>query len=159
MTPPKRLHQPPRHSERGITMVEVTVAMIVVSLGALAALSCMVTTSEVDIEVKERGIALRAAMSQMERVLAYDYLGNVNNLVTWASDPSVASFTVPDLKPAGAAMAGPLGAVPISAVGQGTVAIDTTDVNRIRITVTVAWQGRKGARSLSLPVTLSELAQ
>jgi len=140
-------------------MVEVTVAMIVVTLGALTALSCMVTTSEVDNELKERGIALRAAMSQMERILAYDYQGDVNNLVTWAATPSVASFTVDDLKPAGSAVAASAGALG-SSVGQGTVAVDTTDPDRISVTVTVAWQGRRGsARTLTLPVTLSELAQ
>ena len=117
------------------------------------------TTSEVDNELKERGIALRAAMSQMERILAYDYQGDVNNLVTWAATPSVASFTVDDLKPAGSAGAASAGALG-SSVGQGTVAVDTTDPDRISVTVTVAWQGRRGsARTLTLPVTLSELAQ
>lgn len=131
-------------------------AMIVVSLGALTALSCLLTTNEVDVEVKERGIALRAAMSQMERVLSYDYQGDVQNLVTWATDPSIATFTVEDLKPAGNAAG--MGLV-AQANGQGTVALDVTDPERILVTVTVNWQGRKGPRSLSLPVTVSELAR
>ena len=46
------------------------------------------------------------------------------------------------------------------AANQGSITIDTTDPARIRFTVTIRWETRKGAqRTLALPITLTEVVE
>lgn len=130
-----------------MTLVEVSIAVIVLAIGAIAAIGAMTASSEVDEEMRERATALRAAVTRLEGVLGYDYNGDIQTLLNWVALPGNASFTVEGLTaPA------PGGATP-----HGTVAVDATDPERILVTVTVAWSGRRGQRQLALPMTLTEV--
>jgi Tfp pilus assembly protein PilV len=133
-----------------MTILEVMIAMTVIAVGALSAVSTLTRSSALDSDLRERGVALRAAMSKMESVVAYDYNNQITNLVNYWTQAANSTFTVEGL------------ANPVAANGasqpHGAIAFDTTDPQRIRVTVTVNWQTRQGqARSFSLPRTLTEV--
>ncbi len=139
----------PRRSDAGVTLVEVTIAIMVLTVATTSALSTLVASTVIDKELKERSVALRAAVSKMETVLAYDYAGNIDNLVSYWAQSSKATFAVAELRPT------------IGQTGQpdpqGSVAIDATDHNRIVITVTIRWLGTRGARTFALPMVVTEV--
>lgn len=142
--------------EAGMTLLELVIAVGVLSVGALATLGTMTTSAEVDEEMRERSIALRAAVSRLESIVAYDYDDDIQNLVTWAQLPANSSFTVDGLAPPEAAGGGP---VLVANPTHGTVTVDAADPDRIRFIVTVSWSGRRGQRTLSVPTTVTEVLQ
>jgi Tfp pilus assembly protein PilV len=146
MQHPARALDRPRKSEAGTSIVEVMIAITVIAVGALTALSTLTGASALDEDIKERSVALRAALSKMESIAAYDYSDQITNLTThWTTSPN-STFAVEGLAAAGGGAA------------QGTIAFDTTDALRIRATVTVNWVTRNGApRALSLPRTFTEV--
>lgn len=132
--------------ESGMTLVEVMLAITVLAVGAFSALSTLTNAMALDEELKERATAMRAAMTKIESVVAYDYNNNINNLVTYWNQAANKDFVVEGLK------------LQNGAATQGSITIDSTDPARIRFTVTVRWETRSGAnRSLSLPITLTEV--
>ncbi|MAG57969.1 MAG: hypothetical protein CMJ83_16920 [Planctomycetes bacterium] len=133
-----------------MTIIEVVVSLSIVTVGAMMALSCLVTTWATDGELRERAVALRAARSAIERVVAFDYDDDIQNLVAFYADPANNLFVIEDLVPAGIPDEGP-------AVGQGTITVDGTDPDRIVVTVAITWEGRRGPRRLALPLTLTEV--
>jgi prepilin-type N-terminal cleavage/methylation domain-containing protein len=142
----------PTSSEGGMTIIETMIAMVVLSVGALSAISTLTKSTALDDDLKERSIALRAAMSKMESIVAYDYNDQIANLVAYWQLNANKDFTVDGLKPQTA----PNGAVqPV-----GSIAFDNTDPQRIVATVTVNWVTRQGlARTLSLPRTVTEVVK
>ena len=144
-----------RCSEAGFTLIEVVLALVVVSVGALVTFSTMTTTANVDEGLHERGIALRGILAAQERVLAWDYEGDIQQLVDHFSDPANATFEVEDLTPPEGGMLAP--GFPVEG-GLGTIAWDASDSDRLVLTVTVAWQSRKGPQSMSLPRIITEVS-
>ncbi len=143
--------QPPRvrRAEAGITLVEAALALVVLTVATVSALGTLVASTSLDQELKERSIALRAAVSKMEAIVAYDYAGNIDSLINYWVQPSNATFTVAELRPQTD--------VGGTNLPQGVVTFDSTDHDRISVTVTIRWQGRRGPRSLTLPMTLTEV--
>lgn len=138
--------EPVLAGESGMTLVEVMLAITVLAVGAFSALSTLTNAMALDEELKERATAMRAAMSKIESIAAYDYNNNINNLVNYWNQAANKDFVVEGLK-------GQNGAAQ-----PGSITIDTTDPARIRIAVTIRWETRKGAqRVLSLPITLTEV--
>jgi prepilin-type N-terminal cleavage/methylation domain-containing protein len=132
--------------ESGMTLVEVMLAITVLAVGAFSALSTLTNAMALDEELKERATAMRAAMTKIESIVAYDYNNNINNLVSYWNQAANKDFAVEGLK-------GQNGLAT-----QGSITIDTTDQARIRFTVTIRWETRKGQqRSLALPITLTEV--
>jgi prepilin-type N-terminal cleavage/methylation domain-containing protein len=132
--------------ESGMTLVEVMLAITVLAVGAFSALSTLTNAMALDEELKERGTAMRAAMTKIESIVAYDYNNNINNLVNYWSQTANKAFVVEGLK-------GQNGAAK-----QGSITFNTTDPARIRVNVTINWETRKGQnRALSLPITLTEV--
>ncbi len=147
--PPREL----RRGEAGMTLVEVTIAVAVLGIGALVSLSVMGSTAQVDEEMRERATALRAALTRVETVMAYDYGDDIQDLIDYWTQPANASFTVEGLAPPAAGVVD----LPNEAPAHGSIAVDATDPQRILVTVSVAWSGRRGQRSLALPITLTEI--
>jgi prepilin-type N-terminal cleavage/methylation domain-containing protein len=138
------------HAESGMTIVEVMIAMAVIAVGALSALSTLTGSSALDDELKERAVAVRAAMSKMESIAAYDYNNQITNLVNYWTATAQQTFSVEGL------------AAPVAqngtALPHGSIAFNTADPNRIRVTVTVSWTTRQGqTKTLSLPRVFTEV--
>ena len=134
-----------------MTLIEVLVALTLVTFGTLAVFSGLLTTSVVDSELRDRGIALRAGLSQIERVLTFEHEGEMQNLLDAFHGGGQDVFSVPDLRPTDAAAAAGANDA------QGTIALDTTDPERVRVLVTVEWKTRQGERRLALPATMTEV--
>jgi Tfp pilus assembly protein PilV len=129
-----------------MSLVEVMLALTVLTVGAFSALSTLTSAMALDEDLKERSIAMRAAMSKIESIVAYDYNNDINNLVNYWNLAANNSFEVEHLKAQN------------GLPQQGSITIDTTDPDRIRLTVTIRWQSRQNqARSLSLPIILTEV--
>jgi hypothetical protein len=124
------------------------IAVAVLAVGAFSALSTLTGSSALDEELKERSIALRAAMTRMESIVAYDYDDDIDNLVNyWTQQPN-AAFTVEGL------------GTPGPNVPHGSVAINSADPLRIVVTVTVNWWARGGqAKTLSLQHVMTEVVE
>src|SRR5207247_2178886 len=71
----KRLDASGRAScpEGGFTVVESMIAIGVLAVAAFSALATLNRSTALDETLRERSIALRAAMSKMESIAAYDY--------------------------------------------------------------------------------------
>jgi len=129
-----------------MTIVEVMLAMTEITIGALSAISTLTQSSSLDGDLKERSIALRAAMSKVELIAAYDYNDKISNLVNYWQQPANSTFTVEGLAPP---IVGGL------TTPHGSITFDTTDPLRLGVTVTVEWRTRQGqARTFTLPRTL-----
>jgi type II secretory pathway pseudopilin PulG len=129
-----------------MSLVEVMLALTVLTVGAFSALSTLTSAMALDEDLKERAIAMRAAMSKIESIVAYDYNNDINNLVNYWNQTANNSFEVEHLKAQN------------GFPQQGSITINTTDPDRIRLTVTIRWQTRQNqARSLSLPIILTEV--
>ena len=63
----------------GFTVVESMIAISVLAIAAFSALTTLTRSSSLDETLKERSVALRAAMSKMESIAAYDYADNITN--------------------------------------------------------------------------------
>src|SRR5262245_20830028 len=149
-TPAASIARNRAHRESGMTIVEVMIAMAVIAVGALSALSTLTGSSALDDELKERAVAVRAAMSKMESIAAYDYNDQITNLVNYWSATAQKTFNVEGLAP-------PIGANGI-AKPNGLIEFNTADPMRIRATVTVSWLTRQGqAKSISLPRVFTEV--
>lgn len=145
-------HAGRRPTQGGFSLVEVTLAMTIVALGAMATSATMLTTAEVDEEIRSRSRALEAALAKVEEVTAYDHEGDMQNLIDHYTDPSNASFVVPGLE-------APTTAVAVGAVAgsNGFISVDATDPLRVRVTVMVSWRSRKGTRTIAIPTTITEV--
>ncbi len=125
-------------ADHGLSLVETMVAMAVLAMASLGAVSSLLMTAGVDEALRERTIALRAATSRMESILAYDYGDDINNLVTHLAQPKetffqVAGLSSPELTDLSLAAQAkvPAGETPQS----GLVDVDATDPQRIRATI------------------------
>jgi len=131
--------------EGGFTIVEAMIAIAVLAVAAFSALTTLTSSSALDEDLKGRSVALRAAITQMESVMAYDYSDDIGNLVTFFTQPANSTFNVDGL------------AAP-AAGAQGAIVLDTTDPDRILVTVTVRWSTKTGAaRALSLQHVMTEV--
>ena len=84
--------------------------------------------------------------------MAFDHQGSLGNLLEAFEDPEARTFAVSDLMPTTAAAAG-------ATEAQGSIALDATDPERVRILVTVEWRTRRGERRLQLPGMITEIAR
>ena len=143
----------------GMGLVESVSALSILSFAALGVVSSMLSTAGVDEAMRERTVALRAATSRMEVILAHDYQNDITDLVAFLQQPDQALFEVEELSPpmlsvldpAAQAMV-PLGQAPPC----GRTVVDDSDTQRVRITVTINWTSRTGeARRLRVPTTVS----
>jgi type II secretory pathway pseudopilin PulG len=131
-----------------MSIVEALIAIAVLAVGAVSALTTMTGSRALDDEIRERSLAVRSAMTRMESVMGYDYDGDIDNLVNfWTQQPN-AWFTVDGLAP------------PAGGGQGGAVAINTADPQRIVVTVTVNWTTRAGeARTLALQHVMTEVIE
>ena len=148
-----------RRNERGLSLVEVVSAMAVMSLASLGVTTSLLTTAGVDEALRERTTALRAATSQMEAIMAFDYGNDLNNLATHIRLPATQAFDIEGLDSpkrstltAEALVLNPVG----QPAKQGFISVDTTDPFKLEITVNVDWTSRSGeTRRLRLPMTIA----
>lgn len=149
----------PKPRERGMGLVEVVSALAVLTLAALGVVSGLFNTAKVDESLRERNVAMRAATSQMELLLAYDYEGNIQNLVDFLAQPVQQTFQVESLKsPRASALEQSM--LALNPVGGnlkcGYVNVDASDLQRVRMNVSVHWTSRTGEdRRFTLPMTVS----
>ena len=137
----------PGRDEAGFSIIEVLIALTFMTAGALTLLSVMATTAENDELNRERAVATRAVLAQMEEVLAFDDDGDIDNFISQWGDPANQGFTVADLRSPDVS----------GAPAPGTVTIDATDSSRVAITITLRWTSRLGrTRQRSLPFTKTE---
>lgn len=147
---PLRKEAKEESSQSGTTILEVMIGITVLAVGALAALSTLTSSSALDDDLKERSTAVRAAMSKMEAIAAYDYNDQITNLVNYWSLPANKDFQVDGIAPLPGA-----GGLPSP---HGSISFNTADPDRIQVTVTVSWLTRHGnTRSFSLPRTMTEV--
>jgi prepilin-type N-terminal cleavage/methylation domain-containing protein len=141
-----RSSAPRSEREGGFTVVESMIAIAVLAIAAFAALTTLTRSSSLDETLKERSLALRAAMSKMESIAAYDYSDDITNLVTYWSQSANKAFVVEGLR------------APAGTANHGAITINNADPLRIVFTVTISWLTRDGqARTLSLSETLTEI--
>ena len=122
--------------ERGFTLVETAIAMIVLMVAGLAATSLFVYATKFNVGAHDRAVAQSIAQKQMEslRKTAYGDIAASNTTVTSAGR----NFTVD-----------------VAVCNDGTAACGgTTDIKRLTVTVTPANAGNAWARR---PVTLITL--
>lgn len=125
-------------------------AITLTVVGSLSALGMLAASANLDQEMRERSIALRAAFSKMEAITAYDYNDDLNNFIAhWTTAP-FNTFAVAGLTP-------PAGVAPGTTIPAGTVTVDSTDPLRVVVTVSVHWVGRKGPRAYSIPTVVTEV--
>jgi type II secretory pathway component PulJ len=115
---------------------------MLVTLGSVAVLASIITSQQLDAELTERDIALKAAVGQMERVLSYS--NDLDNLQVVFSDPSRNQFEVEDLRIAGRGS------------GQGTIQVTQLAPGELTVDIVVQWVGVRGARRVSAPMYLTE---
>ena len=122
--------------ERGFTLVETAIAMIVLMVAGLAATSLFVYATKYNVGANDRAVAQAIAQKQMEslRKTAYGDIAASTTTVTSAGR----NFTVD-----------------VAVCNDGTAACGgTTDIKRLTVTVTPANAGNAWARR---PVTLITL--
>jgi Tfp pilus assembly protein PilV len=138
----------PPSAESGLTIVEALIAVAVLAVGAFSTLTTLTSSSALDENLKERSLALRAVMSRMESVMAYDYDDDIDNLVNFWTQPANSTFAVEGL------------AGPAKNVDGGSVAVNTADPERIVVTVRVDWTSRSGeAKSLAIQHVMTEVIE
>lgn len=142
-------HPPKRVRQAGLTLVELIIFIVVISVGLVGILSAMnmMTASSADPMVRKQAMAM--AESIMEEVLAKDAtatlpetdLTNCSNRALYVGVSDYACF---DGAPASAVVRGnvTLGAAPIAQLAgfEGTVAVAAVNVSSVamqRVTVTV----------------------
>lgn len=142
----RRSGQRSHAAEGGFTLIETMIAITVLAVAAFSALTTLTGSSKLDETLRERSIALRAAMTKMESIQAYDYADHITNLTSYWSQVANSTFTVEGLR-------NPAGNGP-----HGSITFNTADPLRIKVTVTVSWRTRFGeARTVSLPATMTEI--
>lgn len=149
-----------RNAQRGMTLLEIMIAIVVLSVGAAVTLGTMTTTAKVDATMDQRAIALRAVCSQMERIRGYDYGTEFQDFIDHWSDPSNATFEVEGLHAPSSEYGGTKAGGTVLQAGargraSGSITVDASDASRVGVTVTVAWQGAHGAETASLPMTFT----
>ena len=150
---------PSRAPQAGLSLIEVLTAMAVLAISLMGSISSLLGMASLDDSLRFRTTAVRAAVSKMEVILAYDHDGDITNLVNWLGQPDQAIFSVdelpaPDTEDLDPAIQG------MMAVGDdpecGNILLDATDDQRIRIAINVNWRSRSGeARVFRLPMTIS----
>lgn len=131
-----RRNEPRARRERGFTLVETSIAMIVLMVAGLAATSLFVYATKFNVGAHDRAVAQSIAQKQMEslRKTTYDSLAASTTTVTSAGR----NFTVD-----------------IAVCNDGTAPCGgNTSVKRVTVTVTPANAGSAWARR---PVTLMTL--
>jgi Tfp pilus assembly protein PilV len=139
-----------RRGQRGISLVEVITACTVIVVGALAALGTLVSSVTLETELAQRAVALRAASTKMETILAYDYGDSISNLKTHWELQANQTFSIDGLPTNVTDKTG-------ATAPQGSITLDVTDPERTSIVVTVTWTARNGQRTLTLPTILTEV--
>lgn len=122
-------NSPALQRQRGFTLLEVMIAMVVIAIALFAAISMIFHTSTAKETMREQEIAKEAASAKIEEIKAhaFDQIFSTYN---------GASFTVTGLNaPSGAGK------------GLGSVAVDSTNPNLYEVTVTIRWRGVQGSRS------------
>ena len=120
---------PALQRQRGFTLLEVMIAMVVIAGALFAAISMIFHTSAAKETMREQEIAKEAASAKIEEIKAHAF----DQIV---STYNGASFTV-------AGLSAPTGV----GKGLGSVAVDSTNANLYEVTVTIRWKGVQGTRS------------
>lgn len=126
-----------RTARKGLTLVELVIALAVIALALLQAVQVMIHTSVMKQATREYTVAREAAMSKLEEIKTYPQNNDWAGVAMFNSPPKN-SFTVAGLNS-----------------GVGSIVIDTTNPNLYRVTVTVSWQGVKGPASYTTSVMLT----
>lgn len=126
-----------RKAQRGLTLVELVIALAVIALTLLQAIQVMVHTSVMKQATREFTVAREAAMSKLEEIKTYPQNNNWAGVATFNVAPKN-SFTVAGLNS-----------------GLGSIVIDTSNQNLYQVTVTVTWRGVKGPANYTTSVMLT----
>jgi hypothetical protein len=87
--------------EAGLSLIEVLISLTLLALSAMASMAVISSASNLDAEVAERRIALRAAQALIQEVTNYDYGDDVTQFVDHWSAAENRAVAVPDLPTAG----------------------------------------------------------
>lgn len=117
-------------------------------MAALIPLASMVVSSKTDAAFRQRSIALRAALVQLDRVMAYDYGDEFQDFITHWNQPANRNFELPELTGS---------AGPMPAGYAGTITLDQSDPLRIAVVVTVDYLDRGEARQVVLRQLVTEV--
>jgi prepilin-type N-terminal cleavage/methylation domain-containing protein len=120
-----------RRADRGLTLVEVVVALAMLVLAGMIATGAVTMATRANAFARERMIALAAAEAQMERLLV---LGNLADLT--ALDGTL--FAVPGLVSS------------VAGSAAGTVTIGLLEAPLVTIEVRVRWKGLEGDADILL---------
>jgi len=145
----------------GFTLLETMIALCVLAFAALTPLSSMVISAKTDGSFRQRSVALRAALVQLDRVMAFDYGDDIGDFVLHWNRPENRSFSVPELSgeetaAANVGASGPTAAV--HGVG-GAVEIDASDLLRVVVIVRVDYRECGEPRQVILRHVVTEVAQ
>ncbi len=133
--------------QRGFSLIEAVLALSVLSVGVLASVSALASSTISEVMVAEESRAMRAALARLEAVSASDPTLTLAQLATSLAAPAAASFTVDELsQPI-------IGGV---AAAHGSLTTDLSDPNLLRVTATVRWTSRGTTRTISLSNAVAE---
>ena len=157
-----------RHFLKGFTLLEVLIAVLVVSLGLLGMVSLHVTTHLYNQSSLHRGQSAMLAREIVERmrvnvvdVVAGNYDGTYNSYSTSGTDcykdaEETVDCGVADIRSHDLAVWSNRVAAMLPG-GSGVIATDTS-VDPVEVTVTLSWAGRRSAGMLSdAPVQKSQV--
>ncbi|MCA9322756.1 MAG: prepilin-type N-terminal cleavage/methylation domain-containing protein [Planctomycetes bacterium] len=133
--------------DAGLSLIEVTIALSISAVGALALFATMGTASHADSGAKRRSVALHAAHTIIQDVAADADTMTFNDFLTQWNDPANQVYQIEGLEnpnaPGGNALA--------------VVAIDQADPNRIGVSVTISWLDHGRTEQFVLPYTITEI--
>ena len=135
--------------DAGTSIIEVTIAMSVVAVGALVLLAVLGTANRADDGSRRRSLALKSGNAIMQDVLADAAKDDFDDFLEEWGDPANQAFRLTDLRDPQQA----------DGLARAIVAIDSTDPLRVGVTVTVDWEHRGRREQLVIPYTLTELVQ
>ena len=112
----------------GFSLLEVVVALAVISIALLAMLTMMLNTSNLKEVGRQRSLAMQAAMAKLEELKAQDFDTIVPN---YGPGGAQNSFDVDGLRDG-------------NNDAQGVITIDDTNPDLLDLTIIVTWEGIGG---------------
>lgn len=117
----------------GFTLAEIVIALAVISVALLSAMGLLLSSNTLKQNTREFSLAQDLVAGEIERLKAYPAAGNWDGLVGSAGSQAAADL--------------PSGTL--------TRAVDSTNPNLIKLTVTVTWVSNNQAKSHSEYVIVS----
>ncbi len=148
-------------NQKGFTLVEVLVAVAIVSIGLLAVASMQSTAIKGNLSTKDATIAVQFAEEMIDRIRANagDSPGNYNGIDTNNSCTTPAGLVDPVLGDCTQWRAGLVAATGLGTSARGTVTVtdDSPITKTAAITVTVTW-GTFGPRTITFSTIIETWA-